>query len=71
LHFLSQVLRSRSGILELGLDRVGIYSSNSQWRQLTAFGASSVGLSIVPISDSLWKDAAKYIMNRIAQAYCL
>ncbi|KAK8866684.1 hypothetical protein M9Y10_009651 [Tritrichomonas musculus] len=54
------------GLLELGLnrgDKVGIYSSNSRWWQTVAFGAYSVGLVIVPVYDSLGKDAAKYIVN--------
>ena len=53
-------------LLDLGLnrgDRVGLYSSNSMWWQLTAFGAYSVGLIIVPVYDSLGPTAAEYIIT--------
>jgi long-chain acyl-CoA synthetase len=64
--FYGRALAFGRGLLELGLDRgdrIGVYSSNSQWWQLTAFSASSVGLTIVPVYDSLGKDAARYIIN--------
>lgn len=54
------------GLLELGLqrgDRIGIYSSNSVMWQTAAFGAYSVGMVVVPVYDSLGKDAAQYIIN--------
>jgi long-chain acyl-CoA synthetase len=64
--FYRRALAFGRGFLELGLergDKIGIYSANSQWWQLTAFGASTVGLAIVPVYDSLGKDAAQYIIN--------
>jgi long-chain acyl-CoA synthetase len=54
------------GLLELGLergDKVGIYSTNSQYWVMAAFGAWSVGLVAVPVYDSLGKDAARYIVE--------
>ncbi|OHT16889.1 AMP-binding enzyme family protein [Tritrichomonas foetus] len=64
--FYDRCLAFGRGLLELGLnrgDKIGIYSSNSMWWQTAAFGAYSVGLTIVPVYDSLGKDASKYIVN--------
>jgi long-chain acyl-CoA synthetase len=64
--FYRRALAFGRGLLELGLergDKIGVYSANSQWWQLTAFGGSTVGLAIVPVYDSLGKDAAQYIIN--------
>jgi long-chain acyl-CoA synthetase len=62
-----RVLAFGRALIDLGLkrgDRVGIYSSNSMWWQITAFGAYSVGLVIVPVYDSLGPTAAEYIINQ-------
>lgn len=64
--FYDQCIAFGRGLLEIGLtkgDKVGIYSSNSRWWQVIAFGAYSVGMTIVPVYDSLGKDAAQYIIN--------
>jgi long-chain acyl-CoA synthetase len=64
--FYQRCLAFGRGMLELGLkrgDHVGIYSVNSIWWELINFGASSVGISIVPIYDSLGKTAAEYIIG--------
>ena len=64
--FYDQCIAFGRGLLEIGLskgDKVGIYSSNSRWWQTIAFGAYSVGMTIVPVYDSLGKDAAQYIIN--------
>lgn len=64
--FYKRVLAFGRGLLDLGLnrgDKVGIYSVNSIFWQMIIFGASSVGITVVPIYDSLGKDAAQYIVN--------
>ena len=64
--FYERCLAFGRGLLELGLqrgDKIGIYSVNSLWWQTAAFGAFSVGIVVVPVYDSLGRDAAKYIIN--------
>ena len=64
--FYQRCLAFGRGLLELGLqrgDKIGIYSVNSLWWQTAAFGAFSVGIVVVPVYDSLGRDAAKYIIN--------
>ncbi|KAH0792786.1 AMP-binding enzyme family protein [Histomonas meleagridis] len=64
--FYKRALAFGRGLLELGLtrgDKIGIYSSNSQWWQIAAFGSFSVGIIIVPVYDSFGKDAAQYIIT--------
>jgi long-chain acyl-CoA synthetase len=63
--FYKQCLAMGRGMLSLGVsrgDKIGIYSANSQYWQMVAFGAYSVGLVVVPVYDSLGKDAAEYII---------
>ncbi|OHT02251.1 putative AMP-binding enzyme protein [Tritrichomonas foetus] len=64
--FYESCLTMGRGMLQLGLkrgDKVGIFSNNSRYWQLVAFGAYSVGLIVVPVYDSLGKDAAEYIVD--------
>ena len=64
--FYERCLAFGRGLLTLGLKRgekIGIYSNNSIWWQIAAFGAYSVGLTIVPIYDSLGPNASKYIVE--------
>ena len=64
--FYEQCLTFGRGLLEIGVqrgDKVGIYSVNSRWWQTIAFGAYSIGATIIPVYDSLGKDAAQYIIN--------
>lgn len=64
--FYQRCLAFGRGLLEQGLtkgDKIGIYSSNSQWWQTAAFGAFSIGAIVVPVYDSLGKDAAQYIVD--------
>lgn len=64
--FFERCLAFGRGLLELGLkrgDRVGIFSSNSIWWQTINFGAGSVGITIVPIYDSLGPTAAEFIIE--------
>ena len=64
--FYERCLAFGRGLLELGLkrgDHVGIYSVNSIWWELINFGASSVGITIVPVYDSLGPTAAEYIIQ--------
>ena len=64
--FYNACLQMGLGLREIGLkpgDNIGIFSSNCRSWQLTAFGAYSVGLTVVPVYDSLGNDAAEYIIN--------
>jgi long-chain acyl-CoA synthetase len=64
--FYERSLAMGRGLLSLGLqrgDRVGIYSSNSRYWVMVAFGSWSVGLIVVPVYDSLGRDAAQYIVH--------
>ena len=64
--FYRRVLAMGRGMLELGIkrgDRIGIFGNNSQYYQMVAFGAYSIGAVIVPVYDSLGKDAASHIVN--------
>jgi long-chain acyl-CoA synthetase len=64
--FYAKCLAMGRALLSLGLqrgDRIGIYSSNSQYWQIASFGAYAVGMVTVPVYDSLGKGAAQYIAN--------
>lgn len=64
--FYDKTLAMGRGILSLGVnrgDRIGIFGNNSQYYQMVAFGACSVGVIVVPVYDSLGKDAASYVVN--------
>jgi long-chain acyl-CoA synthetase len=64
--FYARCLAMGRALLLLGLqrgDRIGIYSSNSQYWQMASFGAYTVGMVTVPVYDSLGKGAAQYITN--------
>lgn len=54
------------GLASLGVkkgDKLGIYAHNSIMWQMTAFGAYSIGATIVPVYDSLGAEASEYIVN--------
>lgn len=64
--FYDQVIAFGKGLLEIGLtrgDKVGIYSGNCIWWQTISYAASSVGIVVVPVYDSLGPKAADYILD--------
>jgi long-chain acyl-CoA synthetase len=71
--FYGQVLAIGRGLLELGFrrgDRIGLYSPPSIYWQMVHFGVGSVGMVLVPVYDSLGKNAAQHICNH-SEVKCL
>jgi long-chain acyl-CoA synthetase len=60
--FIFEFLSRMPGIMKRQ-DKIGIYSGNAQWWQMTAYAAWSIGCIVVPVYDSLGKGAADYIID--------
>jgi long-chain acyl-CoA synthetase len=64
--FYRRVTNMCQGFLELGLkpgDKIGIYSHNCAYFQVSTFAAHNSSFVTVPVYDSLGPNAAEYIVN--------
>ena len=62
--YFSDMISFGKSLLDLGLqpgDRLGLYAHNSRMFQIASYGAYSVGMTIVPVYDSLGPNAAVYV----------